>query len=247
MSSQLITNFNPVYLIYIDESYDNTYYAYSAIFVPIEHWNEIFQKVLLWRQTLHKMHGIDVNGEIHSTEFVGGRGQPVTNRDKKYRAGVFNSFLKEIENLPHIRIINGITRNKLNHEKLFEYVVTRINNTLKYSNAYGILICDEGNENKLVSMVRRMKKSNSIWSQYSYGEQRSCPLDRIIEDPLFKTSKSSYFIQLADMVAFSLLRNENPIPDKTSPQVQQAFEHLDKVLVKKAFSKDSRQKGIVRV
>ena len=81
-----------VFLIYIDESYDDTHYAYSAIFVPIEEWNNIFQKVLLWRKGLHQNHGIDVNGEIHSTEFVGGRGQPITNRDKNYRAKLFNSL-----------------------------------------------------------------------------------------------------------------------------------------------------------
>ena len=239
-------NCKPVQLIYIDESYDEQNYAYSAIFVPVEQWNEIFQKVLLWRQGLHKTHGVDVNGEIHSTEFVGGRGQPITNRDRSYRAQLFNSFLKEIENLPHIRIINGITNNKLHHETLFEYVVTRINNTLKYDKSLGILICDEGNENKLISMVRRMKKENNIWSSYYIGVQRSCPLDHIIEDPLFKTSKSSYFIQIADMVAYSLLRNEHPVEGKTLADVQSAFENLDKVLVKSAFSKDPRHKGIVR-
>lgn len=235
-----------VFLIYIDESYDDTHYAYSAIFVPIEEWNNIFQKVLLWRKGLHQNHGIDVNGEIHSTEFVGGRGQPITNRDKNYRAKLFNSFLEMIEGLPSIKIINGITGNKLHHETLFKYIVTRINTNLKYENALGILICDEGNENKLVSMVRSLKKENQIWSAYSYGTHLSCPLDRIIEDPLFKTSKSSYFIQLADMVAFSLLRNEKPIIGKTLPEVQQAFEHLDNVLVKQAFKNDIRGKGIVR-
>ncbi len=235
-----------VFLIYIDESYDDTHYAYSAIFVPIEEWNNIFQKVLLWRKGLHQNHGIDVNGEIHSTEFVGGRGQPITNRDKNYRAKLFNSFLEMIEGLPSIKIINGITGNKLHHETLFKYIVTRINTNLKYENALGILICDEGNENKLVSMVRSLKKENQIWSAYSYGTHLSCPLDRIVEDPLFKTSKSSYFIQLADMVAFSLLRNEKPIIGKTLPEVQQAFEHLDNVLVKQAFKNDIRGKGIVR-
>lgn len=240
------TQNQPVFLIYIDESYDPTHYAYSAIFVPVSKWNDIFQKILLWRKGLHQTHGIDVNGEIHSTEFVGGRGQPVSNRDKNYRAGLFNSFLKEIENLPYIQIINGITVDKRRHETLFEYVVTRINNMLKKNNAYGILICDEGDESKLISMVRKLKKENQIWSCYAPGEHRSCPLDHIIEDPLFKTSKSSYFIQLADMVAFSLLRNEKPIPGQTLPAVQSAFNNLDKVLVKQAFSKDPRQKGIVR-
>lgn len=236
----------PVYLIYIDESYDETHYAYSAVFVPIDKWKEILQKVVEWRTDLQKIYGIDINSEIHSTEFVGGRGNPSSNRDKKYRARLFNGFLKEIEKLPYVRIINGITADKRRYETLFKYFVTRINNTLSKNNAYGVLICDEGDEGKLVSMVRKLKKENLIWSKYSFGEHRSCPLDHIIEDPLFKTSKSSYFIQISDMVAFSLLRNEKPIIGKTLPDVQKAFDNLDKVLVKEAFGKDYRGKGIVR-
>lgn len=48
------------------------------------------------------------------------------------------------------------------------------------------------------------------------------------------------------MVAYSLLRNEHPVEGKTLADVQSAFENLDKVLVKSAFSKDPRHKGIVR-
>ena len=60
-----------------------------------------------------------------------------------------------------------------------------------------------------------------------------------------KTSKSSYFIQLADFVAFSLLRNEKPI--KTTPQkVKDAFNQLNKTLVKAATRRDPKKKGIIR-
>ncbi len=240
-------NFSNVYLIYVDESYDQTHYAYSAVFVPIDKWNNIFQQIHSWRQDLYKKHGIDTSKEIHSTEFIAGKGSPSANRDKDFRAAVFNSFLKTIETFQGIQLINGITSNKLFHETLFEYIVTRINNTLKYRSAYGILICDEGNENKLVAMIRKMKKANPVWSQFSENVQIDNKIDRIIEDPLFKTSKSSYFIQIADIVAFSLLRNEHPIPNNTHFLVKSAFDNLDKTLLKQVFKKDPKKKGIVRV
>ena len=147
-----------------------------------------------------------------------------------------------------MHIINAITPNKRNHLKLFEYMLNLIDRTLKAKNALGVLICDEGNENKLTAKVRQMKRQNHIPNNFNLysGGSRDILLDRIIEDPLFKTSKSSYFIQLADFVAFSLLRNEKPLPT-TQQKVKDAFNQLDQALIKAAYSSDPKHKGIIRV
>ena len=39
---------------------------------------------------------------------------------------------------------------------------------------------------------------------------KNIPLQRVIEDPIFKKSHQSYFIQLADAVAYALLKREVP-------------------------------------
>jgi hypothetical protein len=147
-----------IYLIYIDESYDDTHFVYSAVFVPVTQWNSIFNKVFMWRQDLYVTHSIDTQHELHSTDFIAGRGQPNNNRDKLYRANLFNSFFKFFDSLEGVFVINGITTNKQKHEKLFEWILNRVNRTLANKNCYGIFICDEGNEKKLISMVRKMKK-----------------------------------------------------------------------------------------
>ena len=41
-----------MYFIYIDESYDEGHYCYSALFVPVFKWNDIFEKVFQWRREL---------------------------------------------------------------------------------------------------------------------------------------------------------------------------------------------------
>jgi hypothetical protein len=190
--------------------------------------------------------------ELHATKFVGGRGEFPASRDKNYRAGLFKEAIQRIENIDAgLRIINAITTDKKKHMMLFEYMLDKINTTLQSNQAHGVLICDEGNENKLTAAVRKMKKENHISHQTSlYGhdsESRNLPLQHIIEDPLFKTSKSSYFIQLSDFLAFSLLRNEKPLDGTTLEPVRTAFECLEKTLVKVAFGKDPRKKGIIRV
>lgn len=240
-----------MYLIYIDESYDETHYAYSAMFINAFRWNEYFEHMLKWRREWFNQHNIPLDYELHATKFVGGRGEHPFNCNKIFRASLFREAIGRIENMPDIRVLNGITNDKKQHMLLFEYMLNRINRTLDASNAFGVLICDEGNENKLTSIVRKMKKENHIPGneyQRAFGyNKQNIPLQRIIEDPLFKTSKSSYFIQLSDFLAFSLLRNEKPLEGSTLEPVKSAFEQLDNVLVKEAFRKDPRNKGIVRV
>ncbi len=239
-----------MYLVYIDESYDGTHYAYSAVFVPAFEWNRVFMDIVNWRRTLFTQHNIPLDYELHGTKFVGGQGEPENNRDKNFRARLFNQAFDVFESIAGISVINAITGNKQNYMTLFEYMLNRINRTLQARNAYGVLVCDEGNEGRMISIVRKMKKDNEIASddyhRYHGNNSRNIPLERIIEDPLFKTSKSSYFIQLADFIAFSLLRNEKPMEGTKEP-VKTAFEKLDKILVKEAFKKDKRGKGIVRV
>lgn len=240
------------YLIYIDESYDESHFAYSAMFVPAFEWNHYFGQLLQWRHNWFDQHQIPLDYELHATKFVGGRGEFPSNRNKTYRGDLFFEAIGRIESIDGIQVINGITTDKKKHLLLFEYILNRINRTLEAKDSYGILVCDEGNENRLTSIVRRMKKENHIPSSaYHYywngTSARNLPLQRIIEDPLFKTSKSSYFIQLADLLAFSLLRNERPLHGRTLPAVISAFDQLDKTLIREAFSGDKRQKGIVRV
>ena len=239
-----------LYLIYIDESYDDTHFAYSALFVDVFRWNDYFSKILSWRKDWQEKHGFSLEHELHATNFVGGRGGQNTNRNKEFRAELFYEAIGRIEQIEGFSVINAITETKRLHLELFEWMLNRINTTLDRRNAIGILICDEGNEKEMTSLVRKMKKQNEIPSnQYHramYGPgSRNMPLNRIIEDPLFKTSESSYFIQLADFLAFALLRHEKPLP-QTKEKVKTAFEQLDNVLIKQAFAKDPKGKGIVR-
>ena len=229
------------YLIYIDESYDDGKWTYSAIFVPISQWNIVFSNVTAWRESLKNNYGIPIESELHATKFIGNRGtsNPMT---KEARALIFKESLSFVETLSQfqVSIINGIAT-KGRQGLLFEYLLNRIQTALSVNNAYGILICDEGNEKELIRTVRRMKKQNNVPSHF--GGTTMAVLQNIIEDPLFKTSDSSHFIQLADFVAFALLRNKKPV-HTTNPNVQTAFDELDTVLNKRASKNDA--KGIIR-
>jgi uncharacterized protein DUF3800 len=75
---------------------------------------------------------------------------------------------------------------------------------------------------------------------------KNIPVERVIEDPVFKQSHQSYFIQLADCVAFSLLKREvAPTPLVKKYGIHRMFErHVAAVCLRPASPKDPL--GIVR-
>jgi Protein of unknown function (DUF3800) len=78
--------------------------------------------------------------------------------------------------------------------------------------ARALIFADEGREAEITKTLRKMHAFNPIPSQFGewpgVGKAKNIPVERVIEDPVFKASHQSYFIQLADCVAFSLLKRE---------------------------------------
>jgi len=84
-------------------------------------------------------------------------------------------------------------------------------------NAYrsrALIFADQGSEQEITKALRRMHVFNPIPSRFGQWpgslKAKNIPVQRVIEDPVFKESHQSYFIQLADCVAFSLLKREVP-------------------------------------
>ena len=69
-------------------------------------------------------------------------------------------------------------------------------------------------------------------------------INTIIEDPVFKQSHESYFIQMVDFCAFALLRRERQLASKNALGIHEAFDILKPVCYKLANYKDPM--GVVR-
>lgn len=147
-----------------------------------------------------------------------------------------------------MRLFNAVFPRKQD-ETAFEWLLNRVNRTLKAWGSRAVLVCDQGKEISYTRLVRRMYIYNPIPSQYgqwldSGQKWKNIPLERIVEDPFFKDSAQSYFIQLVDFAAYALLRRENPLPSKTRYGIDQAFNLLTPILVREATRKDPD--GIIR-
>ncbi|MCI0692593.1 DUF3800 domain-containing protein [candidate division KSB1 bacterium] len=232
-----------MHLLYIDDSHDEKIYVFSALALPVNQWRQAYQQVRDWRQSLQKTKGIDVHKELHAWKFISGRGRPSDRIiTKKERAAIFREGILLVSKLPGARLFNVIFPKK-EDERAFEELLHGINLALRAWGSYGMLICDQGKEKIYTMLARRMPSYNLIPlrfdAQASMGlSHRNIPIERIIEDPFFKDSRQSYFIQLVDFVAYALLRRERPIPSKSKYDAHLFFDQLAEILVREANSKD---------
>ncbi len=239
-----------MHFIYIDDSRDEQLCIFSALAIPVEQWHHNFQRIRDFRKALKTKWGIYVYKELHAWKFVSGRGRPSAKIiTKSQRAKIFRQTVELVANFSEARLFNAVAPRKKD-VTAFEWMLNRINKALKVWDSYGLLICDEGKEAIYTKLVRKLYVFNPIPSKFGYWAEtqqswKNVPIDRIVEDPFFKDSAKSYFIQLVDFCAYALLRRERPLPSKTKYNIHQVFRVLDPILVKEASSKDPE--GIIRL
>lgn len=206
-----------MHLTYIEDSGDEQSCVFSALTIRADRWRSCLQKIKKFRHDIQTSDGISVYKEFHAWKFVSGRGK-LADRvvTKGRRCQIFKQTLQMISMLPEVRLFNTVFPIKAS-EPAYEALLESINWNLQQQDSHTILICDEGKETIYTKLVRRMQNLENG------------AIDRILEDPFFKQSDQSYFIQLSDFCAYALLRQEHPIASKTKYGLDQAFNLLEPI------------------
>jgi hypothetical protein len=243
-----------MFLYYLDESYDKEVFVLTAVRINTERWGEAYEMTKEFRRGLNARFGLYVSKELHATEFVRGSGRYAPKYIGKFhRTQIFRELLEFITKIPEIELMNvtiGVPNCPVDpHLRAFERLLNRIEKSLGEHKTEGLLILDEGKEGMLRKTARQMAHINFIPSKFGAWNDgrasKNIALKHLVEDPLFKSSHSSYFLQLADAVAYSLLKREVvPTGHVSKYKVNQMFEILKPVLCLKAAPGDPL--GIVR-
>jgi hypothetical protein len=204
-----------LYIAYYDEAGDDGYPKYSsplfvlsAIYLHYSCWKEVFKNIRQFREKLKIDYNIPIKTEFHTRNFALNknpyRALQISENDK---AVILKLFCELISNLD-MRIIN-IVINKQNISKqdynvldnALKYSIQRIENDLIKTSKKFMIITDEGRIGKMRMTARKIQRVNFIPSKYNSKPYRK-EIKSLIEDPLQKDSKESYFIQIADLVSF---------------------------------------------
>jgi Protein of unknown function (DUF3800) len=254
-----------VRFFYVDESYDARKFCLSAISIRYSDWHESFELVRDNRRALKKQHGLYIRREIHARDLVSGRGNIADRVIRKYdRSRIFHGLLKIVASLPHAWLFNvclDINPSEDTEIKAWDRLLNRIERTMReaerrlgipipYLRPRAMIFADEGKATQITRAFRKRAVYNPIPSRHGRwpeGATRNIPLERIVEDPIFRQSHQSFFIQLADCAAFALLKRESPLVSKAASKygLPDFFEEcLSKVCFRPASPGDKL--GVVR-
>lgn len=187
---------------------------------------------------------------------------PSLQKLKKYeRLAILRHYADKIATLSDINLINvvvdkenGRVRDK---EEVFRWawytLFQRFENTIRYQNFpgpknaddKGVIFPDNTDGAKLKRYLERMRLSNPFLVRqrdgaHSYKDE---PIRVIIEDPVPRDSRESYFIQTADCAVFLLKQHIQPSAFMKKHGGNAYFNRLEPVMCKQATNK--HPKGIV--
>jgi hypothetical protein len=247
-----------MYLMYVDESGDpgnsklaSPHYVLSGLIVNVADWEKCLQRLKTFRKSISETYKLSVRAEIHTSELI--RVDKILAYRKivkKDRISIMRDYAAQLPIIFDTAKIINICINKASHGGVPEFqtmawnrLITRYDTFLKKSvKDRGIIIADDSNEITLRNLLRKMRIYNPIKSHYQ--GYYNAPVDSIIEDIFYRSSKNSYFIQSIDLVAHLLYRKEYPKGSLKKYGVEKMFNKIEAILLKEAASGDPF--GIVR-
>ncbi len=210
------------YFFYVDESGDSghntavtTHFVVAGFFLREGSWAVYLDKIKHFRAALSAAYNFRMRDELHARDIWMARGDS-KNRGDSYaqRYRMFRDvafFLRQSSEISIIAVSVNKLQPRLSGVNIREYawklLIQRFENYLLDKGTNGIVFADEGEDKLVRGQLRRMRAYNPIPSKFGgYYQQK---IVRILEDPVFRESKHSYFIQLADMVAYFCRLRDN--------------------------------------
>lgn len=185
--------------------------SFSWVEVDESDWSLTLGRWLDFRDWLWHDFGIGKSVELHSTEFVNGRGRPSTddafNASKRARRDAFEQGMKLVASLDGLVVgtVFGRTagrRAAYREERLRVYrqLVTILDERMRNLDQRILVVMDgDGTDSGYLGAHRALRPSTR----------------HVIEDPLFQPSDRSHWLQMADMVAYSAYQEVLALPEKS--------------------------------
>ena len=249
-------------LYYIDESEGPRYYVRTALGVDAERWNDLHQRVLDWRLELRDRYAVPTDRELHACDLLAGRGKLAHSGDVDRRlspeqgAEIFTGGLRVIEDAARtiggVEVVNVCLHKpdvKGYERASLDRLLNRINTAVASANRHAFLIFDEGREEMITRLYHRLRSRNPVPSRYEIWEDgertKDIPIENVIGGPAFRSSHADCLLQMADLIAHALLKQEEePSPRVERLGIARAFGILDRALNRRASKRDPQ--GVVR-
>ena len=230
-------NLDPGHLLsYVDESGDTGYgqqkssttYTLGCVVINSAHWGGVLDEYVEFRRRLKAKFRIPMRAELKANFVLRGTGSlKELNLSPAERHLIFRSHVKFVADNPYLHVFAVVaTKNgRLTGSKLFDETWIRLFQRLeRTSDALGAstvqLIHDQGEDESIRKLARWSRRRLTAGSQTGSG-LIARPFKNLVEDPVARDSRASYFIQMADFAAYAAYRRIHPGTEKVQQIVPQ--------------------------
>ena len=214
-----------MYFVYLDESGDagfikrdkspTKFFALGALVVKDSHWLETLNSFIYFRRYLKDEYRIPMRVEIKASHFVRNSG-PFVGLDltDKMRMNIYKMALRRQSKLDGIKTWVILFRKKEWEKKYphldifstsWQNVIERLERFTDKLNEPCIVLPDEGSRTKIRTIMRQLRRFSRPQAAYKkIVLERDAEL--VLEDPNFRESNQSYFVQFADYNVYAAVR-----------------------------------------
>jgi len=215
-----------LYFLYVDASGDpgasrgaSERYILTGVVVPTETWESIYHNYVLLRRYLKREYGFPVRAELKGRWLVWPKDadQPtiykaIGNRQRRF--AMYDDIMTSLPAILRNSAVLNTHADKINRpsslshyeERSWERLANRFHQLLKSAadGSKGMIIADNNDNHAVRGLFRKIRVYNPIPSKYKSGSYNN-PLRLIVEDPVFRESAESHFLQVCDLISYSLL------------------------------------------
>lgn len=249
-----------MYFCYIDESGDcgmydpakpdktgSSFFILVGLVVAANKWKISLETMKAFRKKIAREAYLPYHVEFHCAEMIDPhKVKEFTSISVADRWKLMEEYAETIGQNAAFKLITVVidkTKTSLTPDEYLTESVTKLyqafDEFLKTNSSNGLLFFDRANESQITTHVRKMLGTGAS------GE--SIPGVRIgwvIEDPIFRISSDSMFIQSADVAAYTLKEKEFPLASRKKFNADRIF--LKKLTPICFVSKNSDENGIIR-
>lgn len=209
-------------IAYIDDSGDTNpalvgtdTFTLGCVVVEFAQWQPTFDAAIAWRRSVRARWSFPTRDELKANYLIHSKGTfAARTHDAAVRHAIYREAFELIESCGLKAFAVVIDKRKMTTDpgKSFDHAWTFLLQRLQHLSTPEnplVIFHDEGEEQRVRALARRARRAGGAGSAFGPGFLRS-PLAHLIDDPIPRSSKENYLIQLADLVAYAAYRKLNP-------------------------------------
>jgi hypothetical protein len=249
-----------MYFCYIDESGDcgeydasnpkktgSKFFILAAIIVASDKWKISLGTLKAFRKKIAHEGFLPYHVEFHCAEMIDPHKiKEYTQISVPERWKLMEEYAETLGQNTAFSVITVVIDKESSRLRPEEYITTAVTKLyqafdefLKEKESNGILFFDRANEKNITTHVRKLLGTGAS------GESiPGIKIGWVLEDPIFRVSSDSMFIQSADVVAYTIKEKEFPQASRQKHQAHKIFTRkLNPILFKSKIADDD---GIIR-